>query len=178
MINWRIPIAMHHGHTLDISAFLTYQFWEKIYYKINEKHLHSKEATGHWVGVSDIVGYEFTYVIWCDTGYKLEHSAVPTTDETKGGFPNLHVHFSKSLDNMTTGEELGGLEDAPSPAPQRSPRTNMPNSRIPKHKTQRMSLKVNAHTPLPSLTSTETLPTPSLPPEQDHQLPVIPHTSK
>ena len=62
---------VRHGYTPDISAFLQFQFWEKVYYKVNDKHPDPKEAAGYWVGVSDNVGDALTYVIWTDKTFKV-----------------------------------------------------------------------------------------------------------
>jgi len=56
MLNWKTPISVRHGYTPDISAFIQFQFWERVYFKVDEQHPESKEAPGYWMGVSYTVG--------------------------------------------------------------------------------------------------------------------------
>jgi len=51
MLNWKTPISVRHGYTPDISAFLQFQFWERVYFKVDEQHPESKEAPGYWMGL-------------------------------------------------------------------------------------------------------------------------------
>ena len=91
---WKTPISVRHGYTPDVSAFLQFQFWEKVYFKVDNQHPDSKEAPGYWMGVSDTVGDAFTYDIWSDTTKKvIQRSAVRSADPNKGGIPNLRVEF-------------------------------------------------------------------------------------
>ena len=64
ILNWKTPIEKRHGYTPDISAFLLYQFWEPIYYLVDEKTPNSKERKGHWMGVSHNVGDKLTHTIF------------------------------------------------------------------------------------------------------------------
>ena len=63
ILNWRTPIEKRHGYTPDISALLLYQFWEPIYYLIDEATPKSKEQKGRWLGISHNVGDKLTYFI-------------------------------------------------------------------------------------------------------------------
>ena len=63
-LGWRTPIEKRHGYTPDISPFLTYMFWEQIYFKTNEYTPDTKERKGHWLGVSSHVGDKLTYYIY------------------------------------------------------------------------------------------------------------------
>ena len=60
---WKTPISVRHGYTPDISPFLQFQFWEKVYFKIDDKLPNPKEAAGYWMGVSDTVGDAMTFTI-------------------------------------------------------------------------------------------------------------------
>ena len=46
---WKTPISIRHGYTPDISAYLQFQFWEKIYFKVDDQAPNSKEAPGYWM---------------------------------------------------------------------------------------------------------------------------------
>ena len=95
---WKTPISVRHGYTPDVSAFLQFQFWEKVYFKVNDQHPDSKEAPGYWMGVSDTVGDAFTYDIWSDKTKKvIQRSAVRSADPNRGGTPNLRVEFHEDL---------------------------------------------------------------------------------
>ena len=90
MLNWKTPIAIRHGYTPDISAFLQYQFWEKVYFHADEAHLHPKERAGYWMGVNTNVGDALTYDIYTnDTGRHVVRSVIRSADPKKGGIPNL-----------------------------------------------------------------------------------------
>ena len=95
---WKTPISVRHGYTPDISAFLQYHFWEKIYFKIDEQAPNSKEAPGYWMGVSNTIGDAMTYDIWSDKTRKvLQRSAIRSADPNRGGIPNLRVEFDEDI---------------------------------------------------------------------------------
>ena len=92
------PISVRHGYTPDISAFLQFQFWEKVYFKVDEKAPNPKEAPGYWIGVSEYVGDAMTFVIWNDNTKKvIQRSAIRTADPNKGGIPNLRTKFADEI---------------------------------------------------------------------------------
>ena len=94
---WKTPISVRHGYTPDISAFLQFQFWEKIYFKVDEKSPNPKEAAGYWMGVSNTVGDAMTYDIWSDkTKRVIQRSAVRSADPNRGGIPNLRIKCHKN----------------------------------------------------------------------------------
>ena len=64
VLGWKTPISVRHGYTPDISAYLQYEFWERIYFKVDEQSPGTKEAPGYWLGVSNTVGDLMTYNIW------------------------------------------------------------------------------------------------------------------
>ena len=66
VLGWKTPISVCHGYTPDISAWLQYEHWEKVYFKVDEQSPHSKEAPGYWLCVSEHVGDLMTFDIWCD----------------------------------------------------------------------------------------------------------------
>ena len=96
MLGWKTPISKRHNYTPDISAFVQFKCWEKIYFKVDEKYPKSKEAPGYWMGVSDTVGDLITFDIWSDKTKKvLQRSAVRTADPTQDSIPNLQVTFAE-----------------------------------------------------------------------------------
>ena len=100
MLNWKTPISVRHGYTPDISAFLQFQFWERVYFKVDEQHPESKEAPGYWMGVSDTVGDALTYDIWSDdTKRVIQRSAVRSADPNRGGILNRRVNFEEDMDD-------------------------------------------------------------------------------
>ena len=93
---WKTPISVRHGYTPDISAYLQFQYWEKVYFKIDEQSPESKEAPGYWLGVSETVGDLMTFDIWSDrTKRVIQRSAVRSADPNRGGIPNLRVEFEE-----------------------------------------------------------------------------------
>ena len=97
-LGWKTPIFVRHGYTPDISAFLQFQFWEKVYFKVDEKSPNPKEAAGYWLGVSNTVGDALTFDIWSDRTKKVvQRSAVRSADPNKGGIPNLRVQFHDDI---------------------------------------------------------------------------------
>ena len=92
------PISVRHGCTPDVSAFLQFQFWEKVCFKVEEHHPDSKESPGHWMGVSDTVGNALTHDIWSDKTKKvIQRGAVRSADPNKGGIPSLRVEFHEDI---------------------------------------------------------------------------------
>ena len=85
-LDYRTPHEMLTGVTPDISAFMTYHFWEPVYYKkAHDKWENfpseSDELKGRWVGVSESVGHAMTYqVLSEDTNKILHRSVIRTAD--------------------------------------------------------------------------------------------------
>jgi len=127
-LSWKCPIQVRHGRTPDISAFLQFQFWEKVYFKIDEQHPGSKEAAGYWMGVSDVVGDLMTFDIWSDQTKKvIRRSAVRSADPNRGGIPNLRVQFQEDLidDEQPELVEPSNILDNPTLLiPPAKPKTN------------------------------------------------------
>jgi len=137
MLNWKTPISMRHGYTPDISAFLQFQFWEKIYFKIDEQHPKSKEAPGYWLGVSVTVGDALTFNVWSDkTKRVLQRSAIRSADPNKGGIPNLRVTFQEDEEEIEPEivDPVNILDDPNLFSP--PSKNSLKYSRTPKHKKQ------------------------------------------
>ena len=94
VLGWKTPISVRHGYTPDISAWLQYEHWEKVYFKVDEQSPHSKEAPGYWLCVSEHVGDLMTFDIWSDaTKQVIQRSAIRSADPKKGSIRNKRVNF-------------------------------------------------------------------------------------
>ena len=99
VLGWKTPISVQHGYTPDISAFLNYQCFQKIYFKFDEASPKSDEAPGYWLGVSDTVGDAMTFDIYSvKSGKVIQRSAIRPADPTLGGFTNNRVQFPEEED--------------------------------------------------------------------------------
>ena len=50
-LGWEIPLTKRHSYIADISPFLFYQFYQKVYYLDHtEKFPSSNEQPGYWLG--------------------------------------------------------------------------------------------------------------------------------
>jgi hypothetical protein len=101
-LGWMTPIQKRKGHTPDISAFLHFTFYEKVYYMDSDSTYPStKEKTGYWIGVSKNIGDALTYEIFTDDKETvLSRSVVRTAlDRLKANLhENLRVRFNHNLD--------------------------------------------------------------------------------
>ncbi len=101
-LGWMTPIQKRKGHTPDISAFLHFTFYEKVYYMDSDSTYPStKEKTGYWIGVSKNIGDALTYKILTDDKETvLSRSVVRTaSDRLKANLhENLRVSFNHNLD--------------------------------------------------------------------------------
>ena len=76
-LKWKTPVEKRHGHTPDISAYLLFEFYEKIYYlDSEEKYPHTKEKKGRFMGVADNIGDALTFTILTDDNKLLTRSVV------------------------------------------------------------------------------------------------------
>ena len=79
--NWEVPITKRHGYTPDISPFLQYQFYEKIYYKTEEKAPNAKEQSGYCLGVNCSVGNMLMYdILTNDKKQIIQCSVIQSAD--------------------------------------------------------------------------------------------------
>ncbi len=84
-LNWQIPHTVHHGDTPDISAYLMFQFYEKVLYLDCESSFpSSKELPGYFVGVADNVGDKLTFrILTEDTRQVICRSVVRSAKDDK-----------------------------------------------------------------------------------------------
>ena len=61
------------GSTPDISPFFRFQWWEPVYYKLDDSDFpsESRELPGHFVGIAEHVGHAMTYKVLTDDTSKV-----------------------------------------------------------------------------------------------------------
>ncbi len=132
------PYQFRHGHTLDISAYLLFQFWSRVLYLDPESTWpNTKERSGRWLGVAHNIGDPLTFWILDDQSKQVIARSVvrPYTG-------NKRVHWDKELDYLEP-ESTGQGEDTDEDA------TSLPTDE---------DLKVAVSSPVPSVRNLE-LPT-------------------
>ena len=74
-LHWRTPIEKLTGSTPDISSLLCFQFWEPVYYKLDDSSFPSEstEKLGRFVGISEHVGHALTFKVLTDDTKKIIH---------------------------------------------------------------------------------------------------------
>ena len=76
-LGYRIPREVRHGGLQDISAFLEYWFYEKIFYLDSDQSFpSSKEKPGWWVGVASNVDDAMTFKVLTEDTNKVVHHSV------------------------------------------------------------------------------------------------------
>jgi hypothetical protein len=77
-LDWQIPLGEQKGETPDISAFLQFKYYEKIYSLDTQMKIPStKECPGYWLGVAHNVGNRLAYVILtANTRQIIAHSVI------------------------------------------------------------------------------------------------------
>ena len=76
-LGYRTPYEKRHGTTPDISAYILFHFWEKIYYHSPDNSFpESKELPGYFLGVANNVGDAFTFIILSQDGSRLFRSVI------------------------------------------------------------------------------------------------------
>ena len=102
------------GHSLDISAYIQYSWWEKVYFLDTEdpSFPRSKEKLGHFCGVAENVGDLLTFQIYVPSSHQVIHRSVlrSADDRSTAGPPNLRAlnpHYNNEDDEH---EEMAELE--------------------------------------------------------------------
>ena len=92
-LNYRTPYEKRHGTTPDISAFVLFHFWEKIYYHAPDNSFpDSKELPGYFLGVANNVGDALTFIILSEDGKRLHRSVIRSAlGKPLSGFPNSRL---------------------------------------------------------------------------------------
>lgn len=96
-LDWNTPWSKRKGETPDISAYLQFRFYERIYYlDPEEKFPGTREKPGYWIGVTDNVGDALCYYILTTKGTVIERSVIRSAEleATK----NLTIDFKGELE--------------------------------------------------------------------------------
>ena len=102
-LGYRTPYEKRHGSTPDISAFILFHFWEKIYYHAPDNSFpESKELPGYFLGVANNVGDALTFVILSEDGQRLHRSVIRSAlGKPLSGFPNSRLqHVSHPVPSI------------------------------------------------------------------------------
>ena len=96
-LNWAIPHTVRHGDTPDISAYLMFQFYEKVFcLDVESSFPSSKELPGYFVGVSQNVGDKLTFKILTDDTERIINRSV-VRSATDALTDNRRVSFDPAL---------------------------------------------------------------------------------
>jgi hypothetical protein len=101
-LRWKCPHTKRFGVTPDISALLSFHFYEPVYYlDVEETTPYSKEKAGYWLGVAHNVGDALTYhILTDDTQMVIQRSVVRSRKDING--INKRVTFDPNLDPEVT----------------------------------------------------------------------------
>ena len=77
-LNWKSPLSVCTGVTPDISAYLQFQFWDKLLVLDTEESWPaSKEKAARYLGVAHNIGDHLTFLVYDEsTRYVLARSVV------------------------------------------------------------------------------------------------------
>src|SRR5210317_962225 len=115
ILGWKTPISVCHGYTPEISAYLLYQFWEPIYFKIDKKYPSTKELEERWLGVNKTVGDILTYDILSLSSMKvIQRSSIWSADPKKTSIINKRIITNAEDDEELLIEEKEVAQQDPS----------------------------------------------------------------
>ena len=84
-LDGKTPLQVATGIVPDISYFLSYHWWQPVYYLDDDGGFpsQSKEKRGRWVGVAENIGDTLTYLILSDDTEKVVARSIlrPVTEE-------------------------------------------------------------------------------------------------
>jgi hypothetical protein len=82
LLGWATPWSKRRGETPDISAFLQFRFYEKVYYHDpSQKFPSTKEKTGYGLGIADNVGDRLCFhILTTDTHRVIERSVIRSAE--------------------------------------------------------------------------------------------------
>ena len=112
-LDWKTPWSKRKGETPDISAFLQFKFYERIYFLDPKmKFPETKERTGYWLGVAHNVGDSLTYVILtADTRQIIERSVIRSAENPKTRNNTLKFDPELEPNFEDTDEEIEEASD-------------------------------------------------------------------
>jgi len=97
-LNGMTPISKAFGIQTDISALLSFHWWQPVYYAVDgDFPSESKEKLGQWVGVAENQGDALTYLVLTDdTQQVIARSSVCAASEPM--FPNKRATAPSTMD--------------------------------------------------------------------------------
>jgi hypothetical protein len=100
------PLQRVYGQRVDVSAYMTFHFWEAVYYAEDENFpSKSGEKLGRWLGPADDVGDFLTYkILTLDTMQVIFTSHVRSAENTTA--PNRKVLSETVLGESASDSEL------------------------------------------------------------------------
>ena len=115
-LEWRTPLEIRDGETPDISAYLLFSFWEKVYYmdpdSVTGKFPNNKEKIGRWLGVTQNHGDTFCFYILTEETEQIIvrgtiRSAEHTERKNKSLFDLLNGDIKVEKDELIQEQETG-----------------------------------------------------------------------
>ena len=102
-----VPLVILYGVTPDISIFLQFVWYQKVYYKTVESTFpsDSPEEVGRFVGFAEHVGNALTYKILTPSGKVLARSSVRSAEGTK------HLNIQAETDTADSDDIIKSPTD-------------------------------------------------------------------
>ena len=81
------------GHSVDISAYIQYEWWEPVYYLETDdpSFPHSKEKLGYFCGVAENTGELLTFKLYVPDTHQIIHRSVLRSAANDDDHPNLRA---------------------------------------------------------------------------------------
>ena len=94
------------GHSVDISAYLEFEFWEPIYYLDSDdpSFPNSKEKQGRFCGIAENCGDLMTFKIYVQKSHSIIHRSVVRSAKNDINKPNLRA-LNPNYDGMHDDED-------------------------------------------------------------------------
>jgi hypothetical protein len=111
LLGWKTPFEKRHGYTPDISALLSFHFFEKVYYlECDETFPNTNEKPGYIIGIAMNIGDALTFDILTDDKETVIARSVVRSVKPRS-LVNTRVLFDPNLDpEIQTHQENQNLE--------------------------------------------------------------------
>ena len=113
-LQWRTPIEKAFGYTPDISPFMSFRFFEPVYYYEQDSFPETKEQLGYWLGVTRNCGDAFTYYVFKpSTQQVLARSVLRSALDSSGNIvssSNVHLNHNNILPSK---HDENNIDDSP-----------------------------------------------------------------
>ena len=115
-----IEVAL--GHSVDISAYIAFEWWERVYYLDYEEPSFptSREKHGYFCGVAENCGDLLTFKIYVPETHVVIHRSVLRSASSDDDNPNLRAmnpHYDGILKDDDVAPDPMDVEDAADPKP-------------------------------------------------------------